>query len=245
MRIVVFGYAAWLLAGPALSAGKAPRNAYGRPDLDGVWTNATETPIERPPAFTELTTDETHAAAFEKSNTAAYEAAEDGVGGRQSEWWERGAPMVRIDGKARTSLIVEPADGKLPYTPAGRRSFAEASARVLTDFRGPESRTSTERCLIGGSGSTGAPMFPPNYGGLYQFVLTADHLAIATEMMHVVRIAPIGQHRAAPVEPRRWAGNSVAWWEGDTLVVETRGFEPGEAFKPPAAPFISEDAVVS
>ena len=153
--------------------------------------------------------------------------------------------MVPLAAKARTSLIVEPADGQLPYTTAGRRNFATASGRVLTDFRGPEARPPTERCMAGGSGSTGAPMFPPNYGGIYQFVLTADHLAIVTEMMHVARIVPIAQRRPAPIEPRRWAGNSVGWWEGDTLVVETRGFVPGEAFKPPAAPYISEDAIVT
>jgi hypothetical protein len=247
MRVIAFGCAAWLLAGEGIAADarKAPRNGFGRPDLDGLFTNATETPVERPPAFSELTTDDAQAAAFQKANAAAYEAGEDGVGGRQSEWWERGAPMVRIDGKARTSLIVDPADGRLPYTPAGRRSFTDASARVMTDYRGPEARPPTERCLVGGSGSTGAPMFPPNYGGYYQFVLTADHFAIAAEMMHVTRIIPIGERRAAPVEPRRSAGNSVGWWEGDTLVAETRGFVPSDAFKPPAAPYISEDAVVT
>ena len=244
-KAVAFGCAAWLLAGPALSAGKVPRDAYGRPDFEGLWTNATETPIERPASFSGPITGDAEAAAFEKASAAAFANDGDVVGSRQSEWWERGAPMVRIDGHFRTSLIVEPADGKLPYSEAGRRLLTASQAAVFADFRGPESRPGPERCLMGGSGTTGAPILPGNYTSIQQFVQTADHLAIASEAMHAVRIIPLGSRRAAPVEPRRWAGNSVGWWQGEMLVVETRGFVAGEQFKPPAAPYISQDAVVT
>src|SRR5882672_11701421 len=87
---------------------KAPRKAYGAPDLEGVWTNATATPLERPAAFDAPTTTEERAAAFVKASRAAFlNDNSDGIGGRQSEWWEVGETMLRINGEIRTSVIVD------------------------------------------------------------------------------------------------------------------------------------------
>jgi hypothetical protein len=219
--------------------------AAGRPQFDGIYTNATETPLERPAEFVGPTVAAVEAAAYEKARVAAFEKVEDGVGGRQSEWWERGSPMVRIDGAIRSSLVVDPPDGKLPYTPAGRKALADGVTAQLSAFNDPEVRPSSERCLTGGSGSTGTPIFPGNYSSFYQFVLTEHHLAIAMEVVHEVRIIEIGARRPAPPEPRRWAGNSVGWWEGQTLVVETRGFMPGDAYKAPGVIYISPQAKVT
>src|SRR5262245_29776144 len=157
----------------AQEAWKAPRKAYGAPDLEGVWTNNTATPLERPAAFDAPTTTEERAAAFIKASGDAFLSDNsDGIGGRQSEWWEVGEQMTRINGEIRTSIIVEPASGKMPYSAEGKARLSKAQSDMLTVYDHPEARPSSERCLAGGSGSTGAPIFTARYNGHYQFVQT-------------------------------------------------------------------------
>jgi hypothetical protein len=234
------------LLGPAhAQAGwKTPRTSFGAPDLEGMWTNATATPLERPAAFDGPTTTEERAAAFVRSSHEAFFGDEsDGVGGRQSEWWEVGDDMLRIAGGIRTSVIVDPANGKMPYSAEGRARLAKAQADMLGLYDDPETRPSPERCLTGGSGSTGAPIFTARYNGHYQFVQTQDHVVISMEQNRQVRIIPLRpEPRSAP---RQWAGYSTGRWEGDTLVVETSGFHTGDAYKPASAIYVSEDAKVT
>lgn len=234
-----------LLATPAaLAQEPTPRTSWGAPDLQAVWSNMTLTPLERPPAFDDLTTTDARAAAFEASSAASFLADEsDGIGGRQSEWWEVGTHMMRIDGSVRTSLIVEPANGRLPYSDAGRARLSAGQKDNLSRFDDPETRPATERCLVGGSGSTGAPFFMARYNTHYRFVQTPDHVVIAMEQNGNVRIIPITD--APQPAFRRWMGVSRGWWEGDTLVVETSGFMPGDAFKPAAAILVGENARVT
>jgi hypothetical protein len=237
--------AAVMMSAPAFAQApwKAPRTADGAPDLQGVWTNVTATPLERPEAFDALVTTQERAAAFVKSSRDAFLSDDsDGIGGRQSEWWEVGDSMLQINGEFRTSVIVEPANGKMPYSADGRAKLARARDDMLQVYDHPEARPSPERCLSGGSGSTGVPMFTARYNGHYQFVQTKDHLVIAMEQNVQTRIIPL---RAEPRSaPRRWMGHSTGRWEGDTLVVETEGFTRGDAYKPAAPIYVSENAKV-
>ena len=225
---------------------KAPRKANGAPDLEGVWTNITATPLERPAAFDSLTTTEERAVAFVKTSREAFLSDDsDDIGGRQSEWWEMGEHMFRIGGQIRTSIIVEPASGKMPFHAAGRARLDSAREAVFVDFDGPEGRPATERCLAGGSGASGAPYFPSRYNNNHRIVQTPDHVAIFTEQSREVRIIRLGDAGHRPPGMRRWMGYSTGRWEGDTLVVETQGFHPGDAFKPSAPILISENARVT
>lgn len=247
-RLVV---AVLLMAAPAFAqeacaqqAWKAPRTAHGAPSLEGVWTNVTATPLERPAAFDAPTTTEERAKAFTATSREAFLGDNsDGIGGRQSEWWEVGENMLRIGGQFRTSVIVEPANGKMPYSDAGKARLAKAQADMLQLYDNPETRPSSERCLAGGSGSAGVPIFTARYNGNYQFIQTADHLVISMEQNGLVRIIPL---RAEPRSaPRRWMGHSLGHWEGESLVVETQGFHAGDAYKPASPIYVSENARVT
>jgi hypothetical protein len=247
MRIVGPVLVLFLMAGSpanAQAAWKAPRTSHGAPDLQGLWTNATATPLERPAAFDGPTTTEERAAAFAKSSGETFlNDNSDGIGGRQSEWWEVGDSMLRINGEVRTSVIVEPASGKMPYSAEGRAKLARSQSDMLQVYDHPEARPSPERCLTGGSGSTGAPVFTARYNGHYQIVQTEDHLVISMEQNRQLRIIPLRPEPRSAA--RQWAGHSVGRWDGDTLVVETEGFMPGDAYKPASAIYVSENAKVT
>ena len=233
--------ASLLAASPAFAQGAyvTPRTSFGAPDLEGVWSSQTATPLERPVVFDGPVTTEDKAAAFAISSPEAFQAdTSDGVGARQSEWWEFGAQMTRFNGAIRTSLIVDPPSGKMPYSEAGRAKLKALQADVFANFDGPEVRPATERCLAGGSGATGAPLFVPRYNANYQIVQTRDYLVLSMEAGREARIIRIDAPRL-PSVMRRWMGDSVAHWEGDTLVVETLGFVPGDAFKPSSPILVS------
>jgi hypothetical protein len=240
--------AALMMSAPAFAdePWKAPRKAYGAPDLEGVWTNISATPLERPAAFDKLTTTEDREAAFVTASQKAFlEDNSDGIGGRQSEWWEISDRMLRIDGEIRTSVIVDPPNGRMPLSEAGKAKLAKAQHDMLQVYDHPEARPSSERCLAGGSGSTGAPIFTARYNGHYQFVQTADHLVILMEQAGLVRIIPLRAPPSNGARARRWMGNSIGHWEGEALVVETDAFKPGDAYKPAAPLYVSENAKVT
>ena len=188
--------------------------ALAQPDLSGHWSNATSTLLERDPKFAgRLTMTDEEAAAL-----------------------PRDATPMKIEGKARTSFLVTPADGQLPdLTAAGRARLEDRRAefpRGLGFGRGdnPESMTFAERCLRDFGSSLGPPMMPVGYNNTYQIVQTPDHVMILVEMIHDARIIPIdGKHR--PDAIRSWMGDSIGRYEGDTLVVETTNFRPGLAFR--------------
>lgn len=246
MRVTLISLAVALLGAPtALAQSAAPRTSFGAPDLEGVWSTLTATPLERPPVFDSPTTTEENGKAFAAAGPGAYIADDsDGVGARVSEWWEFGAEMTRINGQVRTSLIIDPPDGKMPYSDAGRAKLKQLQRDVFSVFDGPESRPSTERCLAGGSGATGAPLFVPRYNANYQLVQTRDHLVISMEAGREARIIRIGAPRL-PSQIRRWMGDSIGRWDGNTLVVETQGFVPGDAFKPSAPVLIGANARIT
>jgi hypothetical protein len=225
---------------------EAPRKSYGAPDLEGVWTNITATPLQRPPGFAALTTTEDRAKEFERTSVDAFlNDNSDGIGGRQSEYWEVGERMTRINGEIRTSVIVEPASGKMPYSPAGQAKLNARMTAENTVFSDPEARPSDERCLVGGSGTTGAPIFTARYNGQYRIVQTPDMIVIAIEQGGQTRMVYLREDRSPPADRKLWMGRSVGRWEDDTLVVHTTNFMPGDELKHPTPVLVSEKARIT
>jgi hypothetical protein len=152
--------------------------------------------------------------------------------------------MLQIEGQVRSSIIVDPADGRLPYTPEARKRVAAYEDAIETALDGPEARPASERCLAGASGSSGAPIIPIRYNTDYLIVQTPGYLAIWGETAGAPRIIRIGAESHIPKTIRPWMGDSIGHWEGRTLVVETTNFNPGEVFKASRPLVISEDAKV-
>ena len=244
-----------VLAAVAGGASAGDRHAAAHPDLSGLWTSTSLTELQRPAGLTSPTLSDADAAAYARRHIAEIHAERDNVGGRGSEvdYWNLGDRLARIGGHARTSWIVEPADGRLPYSPAGLAARArETAAHANAD--NPESRNVSEQCLVAGWAAAGPPMMNSPYGDEYQIVQTRDAVAIVMETIHDARIVRLiarppggdardpGRHLPASVRP--WMGDSVGWWDGATLVVETTNFNPGDALKLPTDLYISADARV-
>jgi len=249
-------------AGAAGAQGyKAPRNAFGQPDLQGTWTNASLTSLVRPAAFKSLTIPEAQAKAFEARQAAMREAqnrpsdpnagapqAGGDPGGYNSFWVDPGTAMGRINREVRTSWIVDPADGQLPYHAAGKNLYEQTLHRIRNTFDGPESRPLGERCILGFGSTAGPPMLNVLYNNNYQIFQNRDHVSIVVEMNHDARIIPLNDRAQAPKPHlRKWMGHSVGRWEGETLVVETTGFHPDESLRPyfGNSIYISPDAKVT
>ncbi|MFL5296941.1 MAG: hypothetical protein ACJ798_11225 [Phenylobacterium sp.] len=228
-RELVAGLGAAAAAAPALAAPQARAPAR---DLNGFWTNASGTPLERPRAFKSLTPSEAEVRAYEQGEAKVVHGIPgDDVGQDGAEWFAPEPPLMRIAGQARSSVIVDPADGRLPYRPEGRRALGGELAGMLK-FDHPENRPVAERCLEGFSTPAGAPMLhTPQTNDAYQFVQTKDWLAIRTESNSDLRLVGLNPGAAPPQPIRPWLGVSVGRWEGATLVVETSRFEPRESLR--------------
>lgn len=243
--LVALALAAMAASAQAQPAYKAPRNAFGQPDLEGVWTNASLTGLERPAQFKSLTIPEAQARQVEQMrarmmeaqsrptdpNAPAPKAGQD-PGGYNAFWTDGGSRMGRIRGEVRTSWLVDPADGKLPYRPEGWKLYQDALNTARNTFDGPEARPLGERCILGFGSTAGPPMLNVLYNNHYQVQQARDNVVIVVEMNHDARIVRLADKRRPPGHIRTWMGDSVGWWEGDTLVVETIGFHPGESLRP-------------
>jgi len=167
------------------------------------------------------------------------------VGGYNLFWIAPGSQLARVDGQARSSLIVDPADGRVPPMKADARARNEAilARRVSPDaaegapegpagaYDGPEARPLAERCLLGFSSTSGPPTLPNYwYNNLKQVVQTRDTVMILNEMVHDARIIRIGGTHP-PANVRKWLGDSIGRWEGDTLVVDTTNFTGKTQFR--------------
>ena len=215
---------------PSAALGQGvPRTSWGHPDLQGTWSTATITPFERPAelAGKEFLTRE-EAAEFERLTLERTNrdrrdgAAEADLARAYNDfWWDSGTRVVPT---RRTSLVVDPPDGRVPsLTPeAQQRVAAAAEARKQ---RGPadhpEDRNLWERCITRGVPTV---MLPQVYNGHYEIIQTSDHVVILAEMIHDARIIPIDGRPHLPQTIRQLLGDSIGWWEGDTLVVETTNF---------------------
>jgi hypothetical protein len=157
------------------------------------------------------------------------------VGGYNSFWIDPGSRVLRIDGQARSSIVIDPPDGRVPaYTAEARARMAQAAATRKTqggEFDHPELRPLGERCITSFGNNAGPPMLPNYfYNNNYTIVQTKDSVMILSEMVHDARIVRIGgQHPPASV--RQWFGDSIGRWDGDTLVIETTNFHPLHGFR--------------
>ena len=164
-----------------------------------------------------------------------------GVGNYNAVWVDPGAHVAVINGELRSSWITEPANGKIPYKPGKGSARYEAPPTTAgkpppavtaaeRSYEGPESRSVGERCIVG-FGNTGGPvMNNVLYNNTYQIVQSPSHAMILVEMVHDVRVIPIVASKADarhdPASIKKWLGDSVGWYEGNTLVVETRNVHP-------------------
>ena len=230
LKSIVRALCALLVAGPiglspagAEAQGyRAPRNAYGAPDLNGVWNNNALTRLQRPAGLLPLVVPPANAPAAERKLMTSYspESTEANVGGTQSEWWD-GAHLARIGGEYRTSWLVEPDDGQLPYSAEGKRRVAVFAKAQIESFDGPEARpVAGDRCLLPSWGAMGPVMLNSPYNANYRFVQNRDQIAIMAENNSELRIIRIGAAHL-PAQVRTWTGDSIGHWERDTLVVET------------------------
>jgi len=153
--------------------------------------------------------------------------------GYNNFWVDRGTGVAMINGEYRTSLIVDPPNGRIPFAegPRSRGLVGDWRARPgVQAYDGPELRPLGERCLLSFGSSSGPPMLPVMYNNNYQIVQTADHVVILVEMVHDARIIPLDREHTAH-NTETWMGQSRGRWDGDTLVVETRHFHPQQAFR--------------
>ena len=226
---------AGLLALPALALAQdeAPRTTWGAPELQGVWDFRTITPMERPEDLADkafLTEEE----AAERERRAVerdielWEAdsrrteAGGSVGGYNNFWMDRG---TRVVGTRRTSLIIDPPNGRLPEMTeagqarraAGRGSFSDQIQDSYTDF------SNADRCLMGFN--AGPPITPGGYNQNVQIFQTPNEVVLLTEMVHTVRVVPLDGSADLDENLGQWSGVSRGRWEGDTLVVETGNFD--------------------
>ncbi|MEX1032958.1 MAG: hypothetical protein WDZ30_06325 [Cellvibrionaceae bacterium] len=224
---------------------KVPRLADGTPDLQGIWRNSTATPLERSSelgnrrAFTEEEAEAIRAAAFDRlaedakptdPNAPPPEAtALPPVGNYNLFWTDRGTSVAEINGEYRTSMIIDPPDGRIPSLTEEARARAR-DRRGPDRNDGPEGRSIGERCLLSFGSLSGPPMLPVMYNSHYQFVQTPGYMMILVEMVHDVRLIRIGDNLEHDSR-RKWMGDSIGHWEGDTLVVKTTNFRPEQNFR--------------
>jgi hypothetical protein len=210
----------------------ASRTSWGAPDLQGTWTNRSLTRLERPASMSALIIPEEGLAAREAKTIHDFiHPADDALGQSESEWYDD-MHFGRVDGQARSSWIVDPADGHVPYTPEGRKLLLARRAAMTGASANPEDRTGSDRCIAPAWAALGPPMMNAPYAANYVIVQTPDSVAILSEMNHEVRIIRLGDRHADAVLPR-WQGDSVGHWEGASLVVDTVGFHPLEVFRSP------------
>ena len=232
-------------AGSPKKAWSPPRTADGQPDLQGIWSNASIIPLERPKelegkAFLTREEMEAYEGRIFKRSTREGPLAAGQVGTYNDFWWDADSKRAP---NLRTSIIVDPPDGKVPpLTPeAQRRVQAERAYAREHPADGPEDRPLFERCIV--FPMTGPPMLPSfydnhQYGPLttnYQIVQTPGFVALLMEVMHEMRIIPLdgtaGGRPHLPPQIRQWAGDPHGHWEGNTLVVDSTNFTDKTRFR--------------
>ncbi|HJN50695.1 MAG: hypothetical protein QF828_12365 [Pseudomonadales bacterium] len=237
------------------------RAADGKPDLTGTYDTATVTPVQRPPALGNTLTLSEERGRQIAAQVAAVKAAGvrssdpkrdappvggDGstgpsgnVGGYNLFWVDFGDTAIKINGEYRTSIIIDPPNGRYPaMTPVAQMKMSKLFGQVLYKnegdawwlkekgpgpYDGPENLTLSDRCLLGFGSTGGPPMLPTLYNNMKRIVQTPDHVMILVEMVHDARIVRLNSEHVDP-SVRKWLGDSIGWWEGDTLVVDTTNF---------------------
>ena len=232
----------WLAGQSVLSQGyEPPRTESGKPDLQGYWTNASITTMQRSRELSDfgLTIPFDEVARLTNNNHQNVRQATDDnqVQGQLPDgtdlargrgynafWVDPGTQFGNVRGEYRSSWITFPDDGRIPYSEQGNQQ-RRAAYEKFSGYGGPEGAPLAERCLIGFGSTSGPPMNSVLYNNMYQIVQTEDYVMILVEMVHDARVIPInGDHRPKAIE--QWMGDSIGWWDGDTLVVETVNLHP-------------------
>src|ERR1700730_12358635 len=220
-------------------ASTLPRTADGHPDLQGMWTNTTITPLERSTDLAgKSVLTEAEATAYEKQilDRVNFDRRDGGpeadVTSAYNNWFmDRGTQLATIDGKKRTSIIVDPPDSRIPpLTPEGTKRV-DAQTKSLEVYDSYRNRPLAERCVIGQASTSGPPMLPGPYNNNYQIVQTPEYLMILVEQIHDVRIIRLDGRPHLPANVRQWMGDSLGHWEGDTLVVDTTNLTDKTGFR--------------
>jgi hypothetical protein len=237
-----------------VTAYRAPRAADGHASLEGVWTNVSMTRLERNPRWgAELVLPETKVQEIEGKNQQVLKLAAkatdpnatvldlpaDCSGGRVTNcnynagWTDPGDTVMRVAGKPRNGYITSTADGRVPMRKDVRVSAFGGGflPRGVAASDNPESRALGERCLLSFGNSSGPVMIPGLYNNMYQIVQTRDAVLIDVEMVHDARVIRLNARQHLPASIRPWMGDSIGWWEGDTLVVETTNYHPEQSFR--------------
>lgn len=234
----VFGISAWLaaflmpvnVAGQTAPVAKAPRTPNGQPDFEGVWTIATLTPLERPPELAGKAFFTPEEAAVWEKKTLEETNRDRRDGGAEVDlrrnynevWRERGTHVVP---SRRTSLIVDPPNGRIPpFTPAARKKRAAhaAAARLLA---GPEDLALRIRCI-----TRGLPMVPTPNNNFFRIVQSKGEILILQEMMYEARVIPLDGRPHVSSAIHTYMGDSRGHWEGDTLVIDTTNYRGQDDF---------------
>ena len=215
---------------------------FGDPNLQGVWTNASLTTLERPDYFESLEISDDEAMAARQSSEefnqtldnpyAQGETPESGgdVGGYNVAWMDPGSDFFKLNGKYRSSIITYPESGKLPRRLTRWAIEGPSIYRMFTRADHPEERSLGERCVVGFGSSGGPPMLNVLYNNHYQIVQSPGYVMIMVEMNHDARIIRLdSDHNPDNMKP--WLGDSVGWWEGQTLVVKTKNHHPQQKFR--------------
>jgi hypothetical protein len=237
-----------LVAGTAIAADyKPPRLPNGAPDLQGLWTNGSATPFERESAMANKPFyTEAEAKAIRQEAQARLDAdakpsdpnakieagALPPVGNYNLFWTERGDSPVLINGEYRTSMVIDPPNGRVPPLTKEAQDRRRNAPRVKTAGMadGPEQRSLGERCILSFGSSAGPPMLPTMYNSTYQIYQSDDTVVFLAEMVHDARIVRIGS-KHGPSSVKKWMGDSVGHWDGDTLVVVTKNIRPEQGFR--------------
>ena len=226
-----------------------PRTEWGAPDLQGVWRNNTVMPFERPQDLgTKQAYSEQEAFELERAAQLAVEKNNEPldpnrpapkaeplppVGNYDLFWTDRGMFLPTINGEFRTSAVIDPPNGRIPERVAGfaeRMEVLRASRPNPND--GPEGRGLGERCLQAFGNSSGPVMSPVMYNSHMQIVQSPGYVTIVVEMVHDARIIPIRDERSdASGVLKKWMGDSIGRWEGDTLIVETKNYHPDITYR--------------
>ena len=250
---------------------EVPRTEFGQPDMQGFWTNSTQTPLARDERYGDkgfLTAEEaeqqrqrwvsvyaTQGAAVDPERGAPTDGR---VAAYNNFWSDPRADVVEINGEYRTSIITDPRDGNIPYlepdeidrilkeriaaNPDGYVRITPIDNSVRAQWLagpdvgpadGPEVRTFAERCLLSFltlADGVPPPLLPTRYNSNYQIIQTDDYFVIQLEMVHDARIIPLNKDNQG-TGVIKWLGDSVGYWEGDTLIVKTRNFHPQHSFQ--------------
>jgi hypothetical protein len=251
---------------PVASPGwQVPRTENGHPDLQGNWTNATLTAIERPRGRAAvLTAQEVEELESGHVDVVEQRAApsdpnrplppggdnpvciDGGTTCYNEVYRDPGDRVAVVNGEPRSSLVTSPADGRVPAFTQRALDLA-AERRALTaqfgQYDHPELRPLAERCIVSFGSNAGPPMLPNYwYNNNYTIVQTANHIMIMTEMVHDVRVIRLGERKPLPDDVQPWFGDSWGRWEGNTLVVETTNMNPAIAFR--GVPFSQRGKVI-